>query len=553
MESGAALSPLILAAIGWVSLAALAVSAVRHGADRSPVIKSDAWWWCWAGVTLLAFRWPLLWVPHQFNPDESQLIAGALTLRHDPMFWRAVDGGTAGPLDYYPLLPAAWGDGPASYAIARLIALAIVFGALLLAGASLRRAIGAEVARLAVLPALVFLAFTTHPDFTHYSTELMPLLLLAAAVYLSIRHAHAPSPWRAWAIALVLGSVLWTKPQAMPLAATVWGLFVMNELRCARAKHIVLPLVVGSLLPTVVCFALATATGQAEHLVVPYFMRNFGYVREAPLPFVERALLQWQNSLVDGYLGLWLAGTMLLAAVGVACARGTTAHLRRLALAGGVVLVVGGLTAIAPSRPSTHHLWFIVLPLVWTTGIALAAVNQAVAGAPAQVRRTLLVAGLFLACGTLPQIGWRARHADEFAYAHALGMPAARLQISTLIRKLTDPEEPLAVWGWRTSLYVEAGRRQATRQAQTEAQIYPNDYQRYFLRRYFEDFQAAQPSVFADAVGPGNFAFVDPRQAHESFPPLREWVRARYTLIATIDGVRLFVRNDRLGRLSANP
>ena len=553
MESGAALSPLILAALGWVSLAALAVSAVRHSAGRSPVIKSDGWWWSLAGVTLLAFRWPLLWVPHQFNPDESQLIAGALTLRHDPMFWRAVDGGTAGPLDYYPLLPAAWGDGPASYAIARLIALATVFGALIFAGASLRRAIGAEVARLAVLPALVFVAFTTHPDFTHYSTELMPLLLLAAAVYLAIRHAPAPSPWLGWAVALLLGSVLWAKPQAVPLAATVWGLFVANELRCARAKNIFLSLVVGSLLPTLVCFVAVTAAGQTEHLIVPYFLRNFGYVREAPLPFVERALLQWQNSLVDGYLGLWLAGTLLLAAVGLAGARGTTAPLRRLALAEAVVLAVGGLTAIAPSRPSAHHLWFIVLPLVWTAGIALAVMNQIAADAPAQARRRLLVAGLFLAGGTLPQLGWRARHADEFAYAHTLGIPAARLQLSTLIRRLTLPDEPLAVWGWRTSLYVEAGRRQATRQAQTEAQIYPNDYQRYFLRRYFEDFQAAQPPVFADAVGPGNFAFVDPRQAHESFPPLREWVRARYTLIATIDGVRLFVRNDRLDRLSASP
>ena len=121
---------------------------------------------------LLCFRWPLLGVPHQLNPDESQLIAGAITLRHDPVFWRAVDGGTAGPLDFYPLLPAAWVEGMASYAVARLIGLAVVFGAVVFAGEALALLAGAALARIAVLPAIAAIAFTTYPDFVHYSTEL---------------------------------------------------------------------------------------------------------------------------------------------------------------------------------------------------------------------------------------------------------------------------------------------------------------------------------------------------------------------------------------------
>lgn len=52
-------------------------------------------------AALPGFRWPLLWVPHHLNPDESRLIAGALARRHDPVFWHSVGGGTAGPLDYF--------------------------------------------------------------------------------------------------------------------------------------------------------------------------------------------------------------------------------------------------------------------------------------------------------------------------------------------------------------------------------------------------------------------------------------------------------------------
>lgn len=51
---------------------------------------------------LLAFRWPGWLFHNEFNPDESQFISEALTLRHDPLFWRSVDGTTHGPLDVYP-------------------------------------------------------------------------------------------------------------------------------------------------------------------------------------------------------------------------------------------------------------------------------------------------------------------------------------------------------------------------------------------------------------------------------------------------------------------
>src|SRR5689334_20995257 len=50
-----------------------------------------------AGMLLLflvAWRWPFLLCAHEYNPDESQFVAGALTLAHDPVFWRSVDGTT---------------------------------------------------------------------------------------------------------------------------------------------------------------------------------------------------------------------------------------------------------------------------------------------------------------------------------------------------------------------------------------------------------------------------------------------------------------------------
>ena len=246
-----AAAPLFSAAfLGWILLL-LAVAWSGWAGRRESAAPAIGWpWWLLTAAALLCFRWPMFWIQHQLNPDESQLIAGALTLRHDPVFWRAVDGATAGPLDYYPLLPAAWADGFASYAVARLIALAVVFATMVFAGETLALLAGAALARIAVLPALAAVAFTTSPDFTHYSTELMPALLLAAAGYAAVRQDRAPAPRWLWLTAVLLGSVLWAKLQAAPLAGAMWVLVAVNENRSGRPRSL-WPLVAGALLPAV--------------------------------------------------------------------------------------------------------------------------------------------------------------------------------------------------------------------------------------------------------------------------------------------------------------
>ena len=545
-----AAAPLFSAAfLGWILLL-LAVAWSGWAGRRESAAPAIGWpWWLLTAAALLCFRWPMFWIQHQLNPDESQLIAGALTLRHDPVFWRAVDGATAGPLDYYPLLPAAWADGFASYAVARLIALAVVFATMVFAGETLALLAGAALARIAVLPALAAVAFTTSPDFTHYSTELMPALLLAAAGYAAVRQDRAPAPRWLWLTAVLLGSVLWAKLQAAPLAGAMWVLVAVNENRSGRPRSL-WPLVAGALLPAVVCFGAALLTGQIEHLVTPYLLHNLAYVGAPHFSWLEVAAGQAQNALSDGYLGFWLAGAALcLVPLAGWHTRSAPAASRRGALAAVLLLALGVFSALAPRRPSAHHLQLLPLPWLWLTGtgLALAWPREATSASTGKHR---WLAVLFLVCALGPQLAWRIGGIDSYAAINAAGIRPARRELARLVRVYSTPGETLAVWGWRCSLYVEAGRPQATRQAQTETQLSAGPLQPYFLRRYLEDFRSANPPVFADAVGPGNFAYTDRARAHECFPPLRQWVQARYTQVADLDGTRLYVRNDRLATVS---
>jgi len=137
-----------------------------------------------------------------------------------------------------------------------------------------------------------------------------------------------------------------------------------------------------------------------------------------------------------------------------------------------------------------------------------------------------------------------AARADGLA-AHAV---ARGIGLAAVLAKALLTDEPLAIWGWRSSLCVDASRPQATRQAHSENQIYPGALQAYFLRRYLGDFQASDPPVFVDAAGPGNLAFGDRDRAPKSFPPLRAWIAAHSTPVADLGGSRLCARNALITR-----
>ncbi len=541
------------AALGWVLLAgAVGWSLWCNQTGETSGPARWLWWLLLAGV-LLAFRWPLIWLPHELYPDETQLLAGALTLRHDPMFWRSVDGGTAGPLDYYALLPASFFPGVASYAATRFTAAALIWGGLVAIGGTLALLAGRRVARLAVLPLLTFAAFTTSPEFVHYSTELVPGFLLAVALWLIARQAIQPANRTLWWTAVLLGAIPFSKLQAAPMAALLGLFLVVQELMAGRKKNLGL-LLIGALSPVLAATLVTWAAGESENMLIPYFLQNLFYAQggRQPLSLVLRQ--QWEQSVTNGYLALWLAGSAVFIFVGAVRLARAAHPLPRLGLLVAGLMATSLFCIFTPGRPYHHYLNLLLLPLCLLAGLVLA--GGWPAADSARTSRARLWAGLFLLCTLLPQIVLRASfRPDPYAYYNtvvAARSPAHHELVATL-RKYSDPGEALGLWGWRSSLYVEAGLRQATREAHTEFLFVTGPWQEFFLRRYMADLRANRPPVFVDAVGPGNFRFPDRKWAHEIFPRLHEWLDKNYLFLTDLDGTRLYVRHDRLVDRSPPP
>jgi hypothetical protein len=533
--------PAVSALIGW----ALLLLAVVWSLRPSPLTQDHhlgrwAWWALLAGV-LVAFRWPLICLPHEMYPDESQLLAGALTLRHDPVFWRSVDGGTAGPLDYYALLPAAFFPGTAGYAATRLTAALIIWAMLVAAGETLALVTSRTVARIAVLPALAFAALTTSPEFIHYSTELVPDLLLALGVLFIVRQSIQPSRENLWIAALLLGATPFAKLQATPIAAALGLLLVIMEIVSGRSKNAGL-LIGVSLLPTLLFTAMVTPTGEAENMLIPYFLQNTQYAQIGRLTVSQVALQLGEQSFTNGYHALWLVGSVVFCAGAVFFSRGTPSQFRRHGFAAAGLLAVTIFCILSPGRPYHHYLNFLTLPVTLLTGVALGLVLRARTTGP------VFPLGVFFLCTLLPQLTLRASpRPDPFEYYNITvsARGAAHYELVAAIKNLSVPGEPLGLWGWRSSLYVEAGLPQATRQANTIFQFLAGPWQKYYLRRYYDDLVASAPPVFVDAAGPGNFWFDKRAMGHEMYPLLREWVSTHYRYVGEWDGVRLYARLDR--------
>jgi hypothetical protein len=530
-------------AAGWTLLCAALAWTLREAAGERTT-RFGAAWWLLCAATILAFRWPVLGIAHELNPDESQLLAGAITLRQDPVFWRSVDGATAGPLDFYVLLPTAWAHGPASYIVAHMLAFICEWGALVLAGLAMAAVASVTVARAAMLPAVAFHSFTQAADFTHFSTEQMPALLLSGGACAA---AHAWNSWRPreiWITAILLGCVPLAKLQATPLAAALWFALAMSALTAGQ-RRLIGPLLIGALLPMLVFGGIISLAGQAEHAAISYLFSNFAYVQSHTLPHSDALLYALRFAVADGFLGAWLIGGTIFAFVAIVAGRRGSPRLRQTAVAAAGFLLLALICVVIPRRPFAHYLRLLFLPLGLVTAVAIASGEGALARVRAEHR--IFVVAVFLACTLGPQVALRiAGHEPNPWLLVARPNPSlAYGRLEEGIASFARPGEPLAVWGWRSSLYVFTGLPQATRQAHTEMQLKRGVWQRYFLRRYFEDFCAANPPVFVDAVGPGNFRFEDRAQAHESFPLLRDLIKARYTFVSEIAGTRVFVRNDR--------
>lgn len=495
---------------------------------------------CLIIATLCAFRWPSWFVPWEINPDESQIIAGAITLRETPVFWKAVDGTTHGPVNEYLLMLLSLLGWPLTFVGARVLAVGLIAGALIGAWGTLRQFLPEQLARLGILPGLAFWAFAWFGDFLHFSSELAAIFFLASASWglATALTAERPRPWLLGATGALLVLVPLAKLQAAPLALFMGlgGLGILGWRRPPGWLKAAASLAGGVTGVALALIVFLIIYGLRAQFWISYVESNLGYAATGNHPFVEMPNHFFEFMTTGQSFPWFFYGSMAFALLHARSAwqQGTPA-LRVALAAGWLGTGIAYFCILAPGRQVAHYLQLLVVPVTLLTALHLSV-------AKGHRLPTLL---LFLLLGVVPQLQNRLVAAQE-QLGHLAEYKAQPFSAGgTYIRERLRPGERLTVWGWNSQLHVETQLVQGTRESHTAFQIIQSPLRDFYRSRFMRDLLRWKPEWFVDAVGPKRFAFeyrhID---GHETFPELDRLIREQYALAAEVDSMRIYRRKE---------
>ena len=507
-------------------------------------------------VGLLFFkRLPILFINWELNPDESQLLSQAITLRHHPVYWKYVDGATMGPLSsYYAAIPGYFGI-PLNYIVLRWTAFLCLLVSVGSGYFALENFFNARVARLALLPGVTFLAFTTHADFLHATNEQLSLALIGLAIWQYSRLWHQRSPYSAgnlFLLGFISSLVPFAKLQGTPtvlvliLAAFVGLLRQYSPRTNASFWQAIAGLVAGGLFFPLLVIGLATGFGVFADFVQFYIVGNFAYSAGASFWYFLGQFPQFVGR--TGDFLVFLIPTFVIVIIWLFSKSRLTKRSGGLLLVTLALMAASGYAVIKPGNEFTHYLLYLLFPVCLLNAWFIDRLR-------APLHTVLWVATVVLLVGISAILQQENPAADpSYAYRHA---PFAfrYFHVSPTaqeVQKLARPGEDLVVWGWAPQYNVQTQMPQGVCDNHTIRCVMGKD-QRIHRARYLKNIQASQPPVFVDAVGPHSMWLYDrAAYGYETFPELKTYIDRHYRLVGEVEKNRVFARIDRYKPLTSS-
>lgn len=518
--------PIVYLAFGYLLAGMIVVLALWQHKPFQEILVLGV-----SAVLLLFMRLPVVIFNQEINPDESQMLAHAITLKQYPIYWQSVDGTTIGPLDNYALLLPSFFGRTIDFTSGRLVGLLCVLGSLWFFYRSLKNWWGEPVARVALLPPLFLLAFTQEADFVHYSSEQLPVLILNLGLWLLSKNWNPSpkiAPW--FLLGLVLGTSPFAKIQVVPQAAVI-GLFaIVQSWNTEKWMTKLGVLVLGA-----VTFPVLTLVWAWSYDVLDDFW-NF-YV-------LGNLIYAGGSSLTDSILRLlhFFAKSPSFIAFLL-----TTFPLGLLAFIGGknktilfYFVVFWLLTALYAATKSGNDFVHYLNLCIYPFGLMVAL------GINTTQSKTIAALAIFTLGVWAGWFGYKVLKREPLnAYLSTADHRVPVSQVSKLIQQYATSNDRLVIWGWMCRYHVETQMPQGTAENHSERCIYPHPMREIYYKRYLADLKQNTPKVFVDAVG-SNSLWLNDRatQAHEAFPELKALIEAHYRLVGEVENTRVSVRTE---------
>ncbi|GAB4035353.1 hypothetical protein [Spirosoma gilvum] len=541
-------SPLLWETGGWLAFLIVAALLVR-GDFRSQLSRKQQLGLLIALLGLLFFkRLPILFINWELNPDESQLLSQAITLKHHPVYWKYIDGATMGPLSsYYVALPGYVGI-PLNYVVLRWLAFACMVVSVVTGYFTIENFFSARTARLAVLPFVAFLAFTTNMDFLHATNEQLSLALIGLSIWQYSRL------WRRQAfdsgsglflLGFLSSLVPFAKLQGTPtvlaviLAAflSLFGQFsVIPRAKFWRALG---GLVAGGLLFPALVVVLTISFGVFSDFLQFYLVSNFAYGAEAT--FWDFLLLFPAFIAHTTDFLVFLLPTFAVVLGWLVIRPRHAENKAGLLLFSLGLVAASGYAIIKPGNAFTHYLLYLAIPVCLVSAWFIDKLRTS-------LHTTLWVAFVLLSVGISAFLQADKPASDPltiykktpFDFRSFRRSPTAQEAL-----KLAKPGDDLVVWGWAPLYNVQTQMPQGVCDNHVIRCVMGSN-QPVHRARYIRNMEASRPPVFIDAVGPNSIWLNDRAKfGYETFPELKQYIDQHYQLVGEIEHNRIFARKDR--------
>jgi hypothetical protein len=517
---------------------------------------------------ILAARWPGF-LPPMLNPDEALFTSGAIKLLKDPVFWRAVDTGSSGPLNVYPLtLPAFFGFR-IEYASSRVIGLIMIIAAIVCLYYALSTLYDKSLSRLAIVPVVTTVAFMTFFDYVHYTSEHFSVAILSVALLIVCKYydGNSSNPNRLiFALGFILGTTPFAKIQSVPIAFSIACIFLHILWLKSSAR--------GQFIRSLAAFFLG---GMLFSALVILYLTIFSIYDAFWKSYIEQNLLIYStHGLMGNVNQLSFFGKIII----FLNMSGRVPDTRILFLLTAIVLILGvpflilkrvslsqnqekyqtfcfvyyslfiwaasSYSIIRPGNGFTHYLLFLIIPSGFLIGVfigELAQVLQVSKLTRSNLNFSLLTGVIFITVAS-SFLQFATTITSDNVYLNNRRRFARNYlsPIAKTILKYASPGESMAVWGWASELYVDTGLVQATRAGAIGPLKY-SPLQQYFFKQYADDLINSNAKLFVDAVAPRMFFFTDREtQGHEVFPEIAKVINENYRLVDEVQGVRIYLK-----------
>lgn len=567
--------PIHTVVLGIASLGFLAVALLPSLAGTIPIASSSRLgrrhFFYFTIVVLIAWaRLPGLLAP-LLNPDEGIFTAAAVRLLHDPIFWRSVDTGSSGPLNVFPLMLPALAGFTLDFASSRLVGLVMITVSTCLLYAALSRMYSDSIARLAAMPIVTTIALMENPNFVHFSSEHVPVLLLSVILLLlcGIRVSagkHRPQAGVVFAIGFCAGLMPYTKMQGVPLAFALCLVLIHMLWLRHRQEHRQLIqqlgwLAAGAAVPSLVVATYLTAFSIWDLFLHSYLQTNLSFYSGLNAGGTSSKLENFSALIASSRSLSWLAFVALIFSIFGSALFLLRRRKRSLqpdihgkppyVFYAIVYLAAAGLAAARPGNAFLHYLLFLIMPLGFLIGTIHGEFRRSIdiEGEPKGrlVRGAHLFLTLVLLMSAAIPVAARLKSGSSYLQQRSLYLQNYRGTVGDAIRKVAPVGSSMSVWGFSANLFIESGMIQATRYGCTFWQIENNPLQVDFINEFLKDFLRARPLVFVDAMSPTMFypTQVDrSRHGHDAFPAVAQLVRQNYELVSESQGVRIYKRRS---------